>query len=204
MNETAARARVAVVYESMFGATRLVAETVADQLRPFAELTLTSSSDADVAELEQADLLVVGAPTHVFGLSSETTREDARMIAERSDDGLVFEYSSGAKGLRELLHALPRASKLAHFAAFSTRSAKAPRLFTGSAARRIDRDIRAAGYLPLAPPRDFIVDASHRLVDGQLTEAVEWGVHLAGQLNLLRQRQLGERRSDVSSDQRPL
>lgn len=193
MNETAAPARVIVVYESMFGATRQIAETIADQLRPFADVTIMNSANAHPEDLAHADLLVAGGPTHVFGLSSETTRDEAQKVAERSNAVLTFECPDVTRGLRELLRALPRATTPHHFAAFSTRSAKAPRLFTGSAARRIDRDIRAAGYLPLVPPHDFLIEATHRLVDGQLTEAADWGTSLAGHLNLHRERQLGER-----------
>ncbi|TAJ46303.1 MAG: hypothetical protein EPO52_17355 [Herbiconiux sp.] len=193
MSGTATLSRVVVLYESMFGATRHVAATIADQLRPFAELTLVDAADADPAELVQAAFIVAGAPTHAFGLSSETTRKEARATAERSHGDLVFEWADVSHGLRELLRALPRASKPTYFAAFSTRSAKAQRLFTGSAARRIDRDIRAAGYLPLSPPHDFLVDASHRLIDRQLLDAAEWGQHLASRLNLGRERQLGQR-----------
>lgn len=193
MSETTAGAGVIVLYESMFGATREIAETIADQIRPFAEITIVSSADADPAALAHADLLVAGGPTHVFGLSSETTREEARRVAERSDSALVYEWPDVSRGLREVLRGLPRASRLQHFAAFSTRSAQAPRLFTGSAARRIDRDLRAVGYLPLVPPRDFLIDSTHRLVKGQQTEAAGWGTDLAARLNLHRERQLGER-----------
>ncbi|MBF4571953.1 flavodoxin domain-containing protein [Herbiconiux sp. VKM Ac-1786] len=179
-----------IVYESMFGATRQVAETIADQLRPFADITIVNSANADPTEIMHTDLFVAGGPTHVFGLSSEATREEARKVADRSDAALVFEWPDVTRGLREMLRSLPRASRPQHFAAFSTRSAKAPRLFTGSAARRIVRDIRAAGYLPLVAPRDFLIDAGHRLVEGQLSEAADWGAQLAGHLNLLRERQL--------------
>lgn len=193
MNESAAKAGVMIVYESMFGATRQIAEIIADQIRPFADTTIVNSANADPAEVAHADLLVAGGPTHVFGLSSETTREEARGVAERSDSVLVYEWPDVSQGLRELLRGLPRASRLQHFAAFSTRSTKAPRLFTGSAARRIDRDLRAAGYLPLVPPRDFLIDSTHRLVEGQLSEAADWGTDLAAHFNLHRERQLGER-----------
>lgn len=185
------RERVVVLYESMFGATRRIAEAIAGPLRSFADVTVVTSSDLDQADLVRADLVVAGAPTHVFGLSSETTREEARRIADRSGGDLVFECADLAHGLRELLQTMPQATKLTYAAAFATRSAKAPRLFTGSAARRIDRDIRAAGYLPLLPPQDFLTDSTHHLVDGQLAEAAEWGTRLAARLNLHREGQLG-------------
>ncbi|MGA1837945.1 hypothetical protein VD659_13555 [Herbiconiux sp. 11R-BC] len=179
MIDTPVPERVVVLYESMFGATRQIAEAIGEQLRPFADVAVVNCAGAGPDALAGADLVVAGGPTHVFGLSSATTREEARKIAEHSDSGLVFEWVEASHGLRELLHELPHPVHPSFFAAFSTRSSKGPRLFTGSAARRIDRELRATGYRPLAAPRDFLVDATHRLVDGQLAEAAAWGAELA-------------------------
>ena len=58
---------VAVVYESIFGNTRLVAETIAEGLRSadagvqVALLPVANATDDKVGEV---DLLVVGGPTH--------------------------------------------------------------------------------------------------------------------------------------------
>jgi len=189
MNETAAATHVVVVYESMFGATRQIAETIADQLRPFATVAVVSSARVDVTELTQADLIVAGGPTHVFGLSSSTTRAEAQRMADDAAD-LAFEWPDIGVGLREVLATIPPPSRPTGFAAFSTRTAKASRLFTGSAARGIDRGLRHAGYLPFIPPQDFLVDKTHRLIDGQLAAAADWGGQLAGRLNLHREAQL--------------
>jgi len=61
--------RAAVVYESMFGNTRRVAEAVAEELSLHMETDLMEVGEAP-GRLEAAvDLVVVGAPTHAFSLS---------------------------------------------------------------------------------------------------------------------------------------
>ncbi|GAA4142514.1 flavodoxin family protein [Leifsonia shinshuensis] len=76
MNDTAPAARAAIVYESMFGSTRQVAEAIAEGLRPFAAVTIVKVKDAPEA-FPDADLLLVGAPTHVHSLSRPSTRVEA-------------------------------------------------------------------------------------------------------------------------------
>ncbi|UVJ41273.1 flavodoxin domain-containing protein [Arthrobacter sp. CJ23] len=63
-----------VVYESMYGNTRQVAEAIAQGLG--ASGTAKAVSVAEVAEddVAQCDLLVVGGPTHVHGTSLRDRR----------------------------------------------------------------------------------------------------------------------------------
>ena len=71
-----------VVYESMFGCTRDVAAAVAAGLRiEGAAVLLVDVRDAAHIDEIGADLLVVGAPTPAFSLSSPATRQDG--AAER-------------------------------------------------------------------------------------------------------------------------
>ncbi|MFL6114535.1 MAG: flavodoxin family protein [Catenulispora sp.] len=60
--------RALVVYESMYGNTRAVAEAVASGLRPAYETEVKPAVDIGAADVDRADLLVVGGPTHVHGL----------------------------------------------------------------------------------------------------------------------------------------
>ena len=81
--------RAVVVYESMFGSTRTLAEEVGAGLREcgvVAEVVEVGEQASRESALPEADLLVVGAPTHAFGLSRSSTREDARK--ELPIDGL--------------------------------------------------------------------------------------------------------------------
>jgi flavodoxin len=66
--------RALVVYESMFGNTRLVASNIADGLRADYEVTVVPVAEATPELVAAADLLVAGAPTHMHGLPSGWTR----------------------------------------------------------------------------------------------------------------------------------
>ena len=64
-----------VVYESMWGNTRAVAEAVAEELGE--DVTLVDVNDAPAPLPDDIDLLVVGGPTHAFSMSRASTRRDA-------------------------------------------------------------------------------------------------------------------------------
>src|SRR5215204_1687443 len=91
--------RARVVYESMFGNTQAIAQAVADGLaeRMSVDVEEVGSAATDVAG--DVDLLVVGGPTHAFGMSRERTRESAAVQA-------AGEVVSAGEGLREWLGAV--------------------------------------------------------------------------------------------------
>jgi len=66
-----------VVYESMYGNTHVVAASIADGLRDTCDVTLVPVGAAWAGLVVAADLLVVGAPTHMHGLSSVGSRQSA-------------------------------------------------------------------------------------------------------------------------------
>jgi flavodoxin len=72
-----------VVYESMFGNTQTVAEAIAEGLSTTMRVELHEVGAAPAAMERDVDLLVVGAPTHAFGLSRLSTRASAAEQAER-------------------------------------------------------------------------------------------------------------------------
>jgi len=59
-----------IVYESMYGGTRQVAEAIADGLSASTRCTVTEVGDAPTVVGPDVDLLVIGAPTHAFGMST--------------------------------------------------------------------------------------------------------------------------------------
>src|SRR5258707_6327695 len=118
--------RATVVYESLFGRTREVAEAVAEGLQaaaPGAAVDCRPVVDAGPA-LGQVDLLVVGGPTHFLGMSSQRSRRLVRQYQERAD-GHRRRQAPGkhpaGPGVREWLAALPPAAGGPPAAAVPTR-----------------------------------------------------------------------------------
>ena len=69
--------RALVVYESVLGNTQAVAKAIAEGLGESRPVTVKEVSDAPDAIPPDVGLLVVGGPTHAFGMSRPETRADA-------------------------------------------------------------------------------------------------------------------------------
>ena len=164
-----------VVYESMFGNTETIARAIADGLGETCEVTLADVTAAPAAE--GIDLLVAGAPTHAFGLSRPSSREQAKQ------SGAVRAGATGA-GLREYLATSPPLTGLAA-ATFDTRVDKP---ITGSAARKADRRLRRLGCRMLVPPGSFrVTGTTGPLLAGEADRARRWATVLAATLERERQ-----------------
>ena len=165
-----------VTFESIYGNTRAIADAVGEGLRDGCEVTVGSYDQLDAAKLEAAELLVVGAPTHMHGLPTSLSR---RMAAKGSEeDGVALDPSAKAEpGIRSWLSERSGDGRAA--AAFDTRADKSPAL-TGSAARGIGKRLRRRGFELAADPESFFVDdAEGPLAEGELERAREWGRTLA-------------------------
>jgi menaquinone-dependent protoporphyrinogen IX oxidase len=144
--------RVLVVYESMYGNTHVVASNIADGLRGTYEVTLIPVAAATADLIAGADLMVVGAPTHMHGLSTASSRQAARKAAAKPDSGLTLDPVAGGPALRDWLANLTDRHALA--AAFDTRLAGAS-VLTGRASRGIGRLLTRHGYRLVVPPESF-------------------------------------------------
>ena len=100
--------RTLIVYESMYGNTRRVAEAIADGLGQRTEVEIAPIGQATAQLVAQADLLIVGAPTHIHGMSSATSRRGAAADAAKPGSNLHLEPDAEAKGVREWLAGLPK------------------------------------------------------------------------------------------------
>jgi hypothetical protein len=165
--------RALVVYESVYGNTRAVAEAVADGLAACGEVEVQPVQEADDAGF---DLVVVGGPTHMHGMTSSFSRRAAVKAGE--EDGVTVEPHAGDEtGLRQWIR--ERAGGGRPSVAFDTRIDRSPRL-TGMAARGIARRLHGAGYTALAEPESFFVeDSEGPLADGEVERARAWGAQLA-------------------------
>jgi hypothetical protein len=171
--------RAVVVYESMYGNTHLVADAVAEGLRTDA----TAGIDAVVvpvnevdAVLDGADVLVVGGPTHVHGMTRESTRHAAMEAAGKEGSDLHVEDDAEGPGLREWFDAatdLPRWS-----AAFDTRMTGSV-VVTGRASKGIAKRLKHHDCELLVDPESFLVTKENHLADDELAHARRWGEQLA-------------------------
>jgi len=157
-----------VVYESMFGNTELVARAIAEGLARRGEVALVEVGERP--SVDAVDLVVVGGPTHAFGMSRESTRADAQ---RQAGDTLVV---SQRGGVREWATGLQDAQGCAS-ATFDTKVAKARRL--PGCARSLARTLRRRGYTLVLPAESFLVeDTRGPLLDGELQRAARWGAEL--------------------------
>jgi hypothetical protein len=163
-----------IIFESMFGNTQLIAKSVADGLTSRMQVDLMEVGTAPTALDGDVDLLVVGGPTHAFGMSRPGTRQSA---AEQAKQNLV----SARIGLREWLGTLPESSGRVVVATFDTRIAK-PRL-PGSAAAAAEKRLRRLGFRSVVPSKSFYVEGTTGpLADGEPERARRWGDELGAAL----------------------
>jgi Flavodoxin len=163
--------RALVIFESMFGNTRTIAEAVAEGLSSRFMTDLSEVSVAPTRIAEGVSLVLVGGPTHAFGLTRPRTRQDA---ATQADEPLV----SPAGGVREWLEALERPRSGVGAAAFDTRIDK-PRV-PGSAARGAQKRLRGLGFRAVAAAESFYVTGTKGpLVPGEVERARRWAEQLA-------------------------
>ena len=166
-----------VTYESMYGNTAKIAQAIAEGLR-------ANGFEADVAPIDEVDadrvavhdLLVVGGPTHIHGMSRSSTRAVAA-----KDTKNTFEHPTVAPGLRTWLGELPGGGGMAA-AAFDTRM-QGSKLVTGSAAKGIGRQLRSRGYR-LVDGESFLVSKDNWLEPGEVHRATTWARQLAHELTV--------------------
>jgi len=167
--------RSLVVYESMFGNTKVIAEAIAKGLSAHSTVDIEEVGDASTPPPPEIDLLVVGGPTHAFGMSRASTRQSA---AEQAEHGII----SSNIGLREWIDGLSASGGGIALATFDTRIAR-PRM-PGSAARRAEKRLVGLGYRAVTPPKSFWVQGTPGpLAEGEVERATHWAKDLAARLS---------------------
>lgn len=165
--------RALVVYESMYGNTHAVAVAVAAGLSARHDVTLVPVTRATPELVAGADLLVVGGPTHMHGMSSAASRRSAADTAGKQGSGLTMDPDADGPGVRGWLEGFDgRHDALA--VAFDTRLGGSP-LLTGRASRGISRLLARHGYRLFAAPESFLVSKQNALRDGEAARARAWG-----------------------------
>jgi flavodoxin len=144
--------RTIVAYESRYGNTAEVAESISESLQTTGPVQLVALSGDTVLELEGVDLLVVGGPTEGHGASPTL-----KAALERLPDGAL----SGVQ-----------------VAAFDTRL-HWPLLLSGSAAKAVATIFERKGGVMAVPPESFFIRGKQpRLVEGEAERAGAWAQRL--------------------------
>lgn len=161
--------RVLVVFESLFGNTEEIALAVARALgEAGCVVSVHEVNDPDLpTRTVDADLVVVGAPTHAFSLSRPATRADA--VRQGADP------RRSSTGLREwLLGVSPPAGRRVPLVAFDTRVEKVRRLPMAAGPRAV-RLARHRGFaVPVRPAAFLVLDTAGPLLDGEAARAEAW------------------------------
>ena len=162
-----------VVFESMFGNTKEIAEAIAEGLASKMSAEAVEVGAAPESIGDDIDLVVVGGPTHAWSMSRRGTRQGA---AKDAPQGTV----SAGIGVREWLGILKKGPATA-VATFDTRFNK-PRWLTGSAARSAQKRLRRR--LRIAAPAEsfFVAGSTGPLETGELERARQWGERLGSKI----------------------
>jgi hypothetical protein len=169
--------RVALIYESLYGNTHIVANCIAEGLRERHEVEVVPVSQATVDLLDDSEAVVVGGPTHLHGMTTSLSRKLAAQAGARPGTGITVEPGALSPGLREwLFNISPGVGRPT--AAFDTRLDGRP-LFTGRASHRMARLLGRRGYQMICAPQSFVINSRNALLPGEAARARVWGVTIA-------------------------
>ncbi len=138
-----------VVYDSQYGNTERIAQTIAGTLRAFGQAQAVRVDPAHPVSFQGVDLLIVGSPTQGF----RPTPAIQSLLGNVS--------SQRFRGLA--------------VACFDTRF-RGP-LWKSSAAPRMAKQLRSMGVEPIVPPESFFVKAMKKegpLLAGEVERAATW------------------------------
>jgi flavodoxin len=158
----------------MYGNSRAIAGAIAEGMGGAEVVPVHEAA----GQGQDAELLVLGGPTHVHGMTSTRTRQAA--VQAVHEDGDAHHLEPGAaeeRGLRDWIRDLPQVKGVAA-ATFDTRADKG-RWLTGAASRGIAKRLRHRGYHVLSTESFRVEGSEGPLVEGELDRARAWGAELA-------------------------
>jgi len=168
--------RAVIVYESMYGNTHTIADHIATGLGDTFDTTVVSAAGATANILVDAELLIVGGPTHVHGMSRTSSRAAAVTDADKHDS-LTLDPDAEGPGLRDWFHHVGD-GRHRTAAAFDTRYDASPAL-TGRASKGIAKRLVKHRFVLLGEPESFLVDKDNHLIAGEEQRAQAWGQTIA-------------------------
>jgi flavodoxin len=146
-----------VVYFSKFGNTQMVAEAIAQALESAGSVRVLSLDQLTASDMKDADLIVMGSPTHRMNLP-----EAVRPVFERLP--------------KRILRSTP-------VAVFDTSYKMSWWLTHFTAAKRLARKLRKLGSRRIVPPETFhVVGREGPLYEGEIERAREWAASILARL----------------------
>jgi flavorubredoxin len=151
--------KAVIVYYSMFGNTKKIAESLAEGLRSGGvDSSVVKAEEVKIDELGEFDLLCVGSPVHAWNAS---------------------------KPIKEFLERLNAVSGLSGKKAFAF-DTKAKSRLAGDASGKIERKLKALGFVVLKPHTSAIVlGREGPLDDGSESKFKQLGMEMAKSLQSL-------------------
>ena len=168
--------RALVIYESMYGNTHTVARAIGRGLEPAADVSVLAVNHVDADQIEQADFVVVGGPTHAHGMTRDTTRKAAIGAAHEPGSELELDPDAEGEDLRQWFDTVQGDGTRA--AAFDTRVDISAAL-SGRASKGISKRLRHRGFVEVLRPESFLVSKDNVLLAGEEDRAEQWGQELA-------------------------
>jgi flavodoxin len=137
-----------VIYDSQFGNTERIARVIANMFSEFGQVRAIRVDPTQPVDFQGVDLLILGCPTQGWK-PTPAMQTFLVNVPPKSLNGLAV-------------------------TCFDTRFNKS-RWMTGSAARVMDKKLRAMGVLPAFPPESFFVAGTEGpLESGELERAARW------------------------------
>ena len=155
-----------VVYDSVHGNTRAVAEAIAEGLRSGGPVQVVSASDADPARLSGARAVVLGCPTHAFQASPAM-----KELAAKLTPGTLSDVPFAAFDTRFSVQDMP--SRVLRIIV----PIMGKRAWAATALARTG--LRAGAQLLVEPEGFCVLDTEGPLAEGELGRAAAWGRALA-------------------------
>jgi hypothetical protein len=194
-------AKVTVVYESLFGNTRKVAQAISDGVRgayPDAHVECVAVGRASAELISSTDLLIVGGPTHLCRVTTDFSRKRhisrAKKAEAKGEPPHELEPDAEGPGLREWFYLMWQAKGWSHAAAFDTRRGAALVGAGSGIARKLcghgyelvrgpglgdGPQLGGHGHELVMNPAGFILDSAFGpLRAGEIERAREWGAQL--------------------------
>jgi flavodoxin len=150
--------RTLIIYDSVYGNTEKIAQSICSALGPGEEIGLIRAGEATIGQLSGLNILVVGSPTQRF-MATHAINELFKIIPRNSLKGVKVAAFDTRLSLSDIESSVER---------FAVKVG-------GYAAKGIANRLKKCGGILIVPPEGFIVKGMEGpLMEGELERAADW------------------------------